>query len=341
MKKTNILAALLVASTLVASFPSTASSIGRSSSSSASRSSSVSRPSAPPSRPSVAPAQRSGGIGGSSGSYGVRKSEVTNQVAQNKGYTAPPSATKPSGTAPTPNYQPQPTPNYGGGGFQSPAPNISNGSIFASSLGGSLLGSVIGNSLFGGHGGGTTVINNGATGSGSAVSGAVPGSAAADSNGSVTTYSQAYPPKKSYGMWDFITDVFLFVLLLATLAGAAFLIYKGYKMVRSYIQRERGVTKAQPINPGGKFWQIQNAFATADSTTLQTLISADLFAELGQNLTPSDMTLTQLSHEVVLDNATEFSVNYTFTDVDQEIDQVWHYELQNGVWMLVGIETLN
>lgn len=329
--KHKLLSALLVASAMITAFPVDAGSIGRSSSSSSSGSrSSYSSPSrssytAPaPSRPSVAPApSKPGGIGGTSGSMGVRKSEVTapvaNKVQQSRPTPAPAPSTTPGYSNPIPTYGAAPAPVY-----------QSSGSPFLSSMGGAFAGSMLGNMMFSGNrGGGTTVVNNG---------GGTGGVAASSGDG----YTAGGPvvQAKSYGIGDFILDVILFAVLVALLVGLAFLAYKGYKMIKAYVNKERGVTGSQPFSPTAQFWVIQNAFASAEVALLKTILGPDLVDEATRDLQPSTLTLSKVSHEVVLNNAHEFSVHYTFVDDGDTVDQVWHYELHDGIWKLNGIETV-
>jgi len=359
MKVSKLFAALVVSGTLFATVADAGSigrsggSASRSSSSSVSKSSSFSSPSKPapaPAAPAAAPSTRPGGIGGNSGSMGVRKSEVTAPVAQK---TNPPSqtTTTSSGTSSAP-------PNsggYSGGGFSGSAPQYGNsgggglgmGGVFASSLGGSLAGTVLGNALFGNHGshgGGTTVINNGVPTGGTVQS--LP--AASDGTVSGIGQSQVLPngqtvqsqSSKGYTMWNFIGDVIAFAILVALVVGIAFLFYKGFKMVKNYINRERGVGESQPFSPTARFWEIQRAFAAADVALLKTLLGPDLVDEATQNLEPFTLTLSGVSHEVVLTTPREFSIHYTFTDADETINQVWHYEKFGNVWQLNGIENV-
>jgi hypothetical protein len=214
--------------------------------------------------------------------------------------------------------------------------------MFMSSLGGSLAGNLLGNALFGhgSHGGGTTVINNGTpSGSGGSVSnGAIASgpSSGFDNGPSGSNFSQ---PKKEYTVWSFIADIIGFVIVVAILLGVAWLFYKGFQMVRNFINKERGVS-TQPFNPTQQFWTIQKAFAAADVTQLQTLLGPDIVDEMTNGLTPSTVTLHNVSHEVRLANNTEFSIWYKFEDAGETINQVWHYEKFGKDWKLNGIETV-
>lgn len=295
---------------------------------------SFSAPKAPSSTPTVAPTQsKPGGIGGTTGSFGVRKSEVT-QSAANK--VNPPVA--PAQVTPQKQYTPPPTattPVY------SQPSNVTNGSTFLSSLGGSFIGSTLSNMISGNHGsnGGTTVINNG----GGSNTGAVPTPAATgtttyvDQNGVVT--SQPYQ-HKSYGLWDFIKDVFLFGVLIALIGGMIFVFYNGFKKLKEYWNRERGVAPTQPFNPTQMFWKIQQMHAEGSVSGLNELLGPDIIDELTNNLQPYTLMLSRVSHEVVLSNKNEFSVHYTFYEDDQRLDQVWHYELFGSDWRLNGIENI-
>ncbi len=326
-----------------------AGSIGRSGSSSRS-SSSVSR-SAPsksssysaPSKPSVAPApSKPGGIGGTTSSVGVRKSEVTNgvrnDVATSKGTGISSSS---SGTYSNPSTSPQyaPAPQYGY--QQPPTPSVGGGlgTSFLGAVGGTIVGNALFNS-FGGHnnhGSGTTVINNGTPSTSSGVVATGPGTVAGDNQfnpGGVTTVA-----KKEYTVWSFIADIIGFVFVVAILLGVAWLFYKGFQLVRNFINKERGVS-TQPFNPTQQFWRIQRAFAEADITELQVLLGPDIVDELTNGLTASTLSLHNVSHEVRLANNTEFSIWYKFEDDGAEVNQVWHYEKFGKDWKLNGIENV-
>jgi hypothetical protein len=214
--------------------------------------------------------------------------------------------------------------------------------MFMSSLGGSLVGNLIGNSLFNNHGsgGGTTVINNGAAGvpNSSSVAPAPSGTSGPGFDNGPSSFS-SQPVKKEYTMWSFIGDLFGFVIVVALFVGIAWLFYKGYQLVRNYINKERGVS-TQPFNPTQQFWTIQKAFAAADVTQLQNLLGPDIVDEMTNGLTASTVTLHNVSHEVRLSNTTEFSIWYTFEDASEAINQVWHYEKFGKEWKLNGIETV-
>lgn len=319
---------------------SSSSSMSHSSSSSSSKSSSFSAPSKPAVAPApAAPAARPGGIGGNTASVGVRKSEVTNgvkqDVATSKGTGSVGSA---GSTGSSGSYSPSynPTPSYG----SAPVPQPSIGGGFGSSFMGSLGGTLLGNALFsnhGSHGGGTTVINNGTPGGSGGVVSSGPGVSAGDAQfnpGGVSTVA-----KKEYTVWSFIADVIGFVIVVALLLGIAWLFYKGFQLVRSFINKERGV-KDTPFNPTQQFWAIQKAFAAADVTALQSLLGPDVVDELTNGLQASTLTLHNVSHEVRLQNASEFSIWYKFEDDSAEVNQVWHYEKFGKEWKLNGIENV-
>ena len=215
------------------------------------------------------------------------------------------------------------------------------GGGFGSSFAGALGGTIVGNMLFGNHGhGGTTVINNGTPSSGSVSSGngavASGPTSGFDSGPGGSSFSQ---PKKEYTVWSFIADVFGFVIVVALLLGIAWLFYKGFQMVRNFINKERGVS-TQPFNPTQQFWTIQKAFSKADVAVLQSMLGPDIVDELTNDLQPSELTLFNVSHEVRLSNNTEFSIWYKFKDNDEEVNQVWHYEKFGKEWKLNGIETI-
>ena len=312
------------------------SSASRSSSTSSSHStSSYSAPSKP--APSVAPApSHTGGIGGTQSSVGVRKSEVTNGVRNDIAATKPaPAGVGSTHSTPTTSPQYAPPPQY-----SSPSPVVVNGGGggWGSSFLGAMGGTIVGNAIFGNHsnGGGTTVINNG-TPNGGTVQSVPSAGSVADSQfnpGGVSTQS-----KKEYTVWSFIADIIGFVFVVAILLGVAWLFYKGFQLVRNFINKERGVN-TQPFNPTQQFWRIQRAFAEADVTELKVLLGPDVVDELTNGLTPSTLTLKNVSHEVRLENATEFSIWYKFEDGGVEVNQVWHYEKFGKAWKLNGIENV-
>lgn len=346
-KVKKILSSMLIAAALVAT-AAEAGSIGRSSgggrsSGSFSSFSSPSRSAAKPTGSySSASPNKTGGIGGTNGSIGVRKSEVTGSVRQDIAASRPSTPSSSPSYGGTSGYSPHyaPTPAYGH--VTTPQPSVTNGSTFVSSLGGSFLGSAIGNMLFSNHGtSGTTVINNG-TGttaptvqsSGSYV-GPMQGIASVDGSSVITTA----PLKHPYTVWSFIGDVIGFMVLAIILTGLAWLIYRGYQMVRNYINRERGVSTV-PFNATERFWEIQNAFAAADIPLLNRLLGPDTVHELTRDLAPSKVTVHNVSHEIRLQNPTEFSVWYKFEDDGEDVDQVWHYERFGAEWKLNGIENV-
>jgi hypothetical protein len=208
------------------------------------------------------------------------------------------------------------------------------------SLGGAVAGTLIGNALFNhGNNGGTTVVNNGSGGSNGSSSSSATGMVDQGGQGS-QTQPMISPQQSSYGSWGFTKDVISFAFLIAILVGLAWLFYKGFKMVSSYIKRERGDVLTQPFSPTAKFWEIQKAFGAADIEKLKGLLGPDLVDELTMDAQPSELALHNVSHEIVLNNPREFSIHYTFEDSGEVIDQVWHYELHNSSWKLNGIETV-
>lgn len=345
MKLSKLLASAIIAGSLLATVSGTfASSIGRSggsssshSSSSSSKSSFSSAPASKPS-PSVAPApSKPGGIGGTTASVGVRKSEVTNGVRNDVAATKPAPTGSVGSTGSTTSGAPSYTPTPG---YSSPAPVVvQSGGGFGSSFMGSLGGTLVGNALFGNHGnsGGTTVINNGTpNGSGGSIQSG-PGVGSNDSQFNPGGMPSA--PKKEYTVWSFIADLFGFVIVVALFIGIAWIFYKGFQLVRNYVNKERGVS-TQPFNPTQHFWEIQKAFAAADVSALQKLLGSDIVDEMTNGLQASTLTLHNVSHEVRLANSTEFSIWYKFEDDGEEVNQVWHYEKFGRDWKLNGIENV-
>ena len=145
--------------------------------------------------------------------------------------------------------------------------------------------------------------------------------------------------KSSYGIGSFILDVILFAVLIAVVVGLSVLLYKGFKMLRGYVDNERGVD-SNPFAPTERFWTIQKAFGAADKETLKSLLGPDMRDEVLNNITPCELNISKVSHEVRLLNNREFSVLYKFDDEGSYVVQVWHYEKHDGEWKLNGIETI-
>jgi hypothetical protein len=192
-----------------------------------------------------------------------------------------------------------------------------------------------------GNNGGTTVINNGAAGVPNSGGVVTQGPATVDSSGQVVQSApvMVQQPKESMSMGTIILNVILFAILIAILVGIALLFYKGFKMLREYVNKERGVSN-QPFNPTQRFWEIQKAFSAADVASLNNLLGPDIVDELTNGLTASTITLHNVSHEVRLSNNTEFSIWYKFEDDGAEVNQVWHYEKFGSTWKLNGIENV-
>lgn len=327
-KLTAILAAAIAVSPIVE-----AKSFGRSGGGfRSSPSHSVSAPSRSPSPPSTTSntnVQKStpGGIGGASGSLGVKKSDVTQNRNTPTNTSVPPQNTR---------YNSGST--YGQPPIQSPSPQISTGSVFMSSLGGSLVGSALGNMLFGNHGGGsTTVINNGSGG------GAAPSSTgvSSESGGNFTQYGSPVP-QKSYGLFDFLIDVFLFTILVGFIVMLA---YFGKKMF-DYFKKRKTVNQAlkttKPLDISGTFWNVQKAFAEADIASLKSMVGPSMMAELS-DIEPTHVSIDRLSYEVIHSKDLEMSVEYEFVDTTDgvmNVEQVWHFEVIDGSWKVVGIENV-
>lgn len=360
-----VLAAVAFASVDIAS----AASIGRSAPASPSRSVAASSspsparsyyaPAAPKAAPAPAPTAStpkpapapsttaSSGIGGTAGSMGVRKSDVTAPVAAKVDAQRAPTTTTSSSSGY--NYRPAPSTAAAGGAAVAPSASYaapaaaSTGSTFWPTFGGALAGSALGNWMFG-------PSHSAPAGGGYAApaGGAAPAAAAPvqyDAAGNAVApvgaaYAAPAAAQSSYGIGSFILDILKLALLVAILVGLAWLAYKGYKMIRNYINQERGIGETQPFAPTGHFWEIQKAFAVADVEKLKTMLGPDLFDEATNGIQPIELNLSDVSHEVVRNNPREFSVHYTFTDNGSEVHQVWHYEKFGTQWLLNGIENV-
>ena len=329
---------------------------GRSFSSSSSRSfsssSSSSRSFFTPSAP-----RASSGIG-SVGSAGVSKPSVVSRspsIAPTSTYTPrSTTSTTTSSTRVTVNH------NYGGGyGY-------GGGGGFGSAFSGSFFGSVMGNMLFN-HS--QPVVYGGGMQAGSApVAG---GYAGGDSyNGAVI--------ESHYGVLNFLLDAILFVLgatilviivwLMVKLCRRLFNMYGDnddevvvhstttettYTPSPEFVHSQANDMAANfaplttnsatyPFAPISKFWEIQDAYAKADVTTLHTLLGPDLVDEFTRDIQPSTVSLKGVSYVVLMDEHDQFSVEYHYycNSTSEFIRQVWHYEKFDGVWKLNGFETV-
>lgn len=325
-------ALVLALSLSVVAFQVDAGSIGRSSSSSSvssGRSSSSFSSSSSSSRSSAAPApSKPSGIG-STASYGVSKPDVTNGVRSDVAKASPAPATPSGGAVSTPHSAP--TPVYS----TVPVPTTTvvhhdSGGGFGSSFAGSMMGSMLGNAL-------SRPAAPVVVGGGGYAGPVVAGTTTVVENGGQPVVVQR---ESSYGIGHFILDVILFGILLAVVAGLCFLIYKGLKMTKSYVNTERGIDN-NPFAPTERFWKIQKAFAAADKAALESLLGPDIKDELLDGIEgPTELDIHKVSHEVRLLNNREFSIWYKFEDGGENVNQVWHFEKIAGDWKLNGIETI-
>lgn len=329
-------ALILALSLSVVAFQVDAGSIGRSGGSSSSfssgRSSSSFSSSSSSSRSSAAPApSKPTGIG-STASYGVSKPDVTNGVRSDVAKASPAPTVPSGGTVSTPHSAPAPSYGYA----PTPAPTVihhDSGGGFGSSFAGSMMGSMLGNAI-------SRPAAPVVVGGGGYAGPVVAGTSTVVENGTVVQAAQPVVVQKSYGIGQFILDVILFGILLAVLAGLAFLIYKGLKMTKSYVNTERGIDN-NPFAPTERFWKIQKAFAAADKAALQSLLGPDIKDELIDGIEgTTELDIHKVSHEVRLLNNREFSIWYKFDDGGENVNQVWHFEKIAGDWKLNGIETI-
>lgn len=269
---------------------------------------------------------------------GVTKPNVTQQAIKPNSPTPTPPPTRytqPSYNSPPPVAPPKPM--LGG---------TSNTSTFVSSLGGALVGTAIGSMLFNNNHGGTTIVNTGGAPTNASTSAGAVGMSALPADGSGVvgspSYQQIQPP---YGVWGFIKDLIGFCVLLVLIAGIAFMIYKIIQKARQYFNKKSNVvssTTKPTVDPTVFFWDVQRTFAAADTQRLQQLIGPDMIDQVLSDIKPSAMSIRSIdTQSVLLDNSTEYSVQYTFTDGDDiRVNQVWHYELFDNVWKLNGIENI-
>lgn len=374
MNLSKIAATVIVASCLTAGAVVDASAaIGRSSTTSSSaRSSSVSSSAA-------RSPTRIGGIGGTS-SIGVRKPTITQPVAKQLQPAATSSASSSTYRSQpqygsgynNSNYNQQP--NYNNNSNYAHPQNYSSGpsaaGTFAAAAGGSLVGSAVGNALFNNHNAtpSTTIVNNGAPAAAPAAVATTPVTTVVDpvtGNTAVmpmssnvaampATVMQQVPAapvvvqqQKGYSLFSLIGDMLGFAIVALLALGIVFGGYMLFKRTRKFIEQEkqeaveeRAADPVQPFAPVGKFWAIQRAFSDADVVALKSQLGPDVVDELTANLEPTVIQISNVSSDVLLLTNTEFSVHYTFTDNNEQVNQVWHYEVHDGQWKLNGIENL-
>lgn len=227
---------------------------------------------------------------------------------------------RPSTSPYTPTPTPSATPSGGGGGSFLPA------------LGGSLLGSWIGSSLGSHNSGGTTVVNNGGA------------SVAPAGMASTPMVMQAAQPQ--WSIWGVIWNV----IGLMFLAGLIFLAYhagrmawKAYQEEKANKARLKARADAPPFTPTRFFLDVQQAFAARDLPTLGRLLTADLLAQMLQDLpeVASESKLKHIRYEYTDVSDAALTISYQANDYidNTHIDERWHLELHHTHgWQLAGIE---
>lgn len=271
------------------------------------------------------------------------------------------------------NYNQQPnynnSSNYNNSNYNHPQSNSTGPSAvgtFAAAAGGSLVGSAVGNALFNNHNAtpSTTIVNNGAPAAVPVTQSATVAQAPAiidPVTGNVTAMpgtavvqqvpqlpaAQVVQQQKGYGLFSLISDMLGFVIVAALALAIVFGGYMVFKRSKKFIEQEKqeaaevhAAEIAQPFAPVSKFWTIQRAFSDADVVALKAQLGPDVVDELTANIEPTAIQISNVSSDILHLTSTEFSVHYKFTDNNEQIDQVWHYEVHDGQWKLNGIENL-
>lgn len=217
-------------------------------------------------------------------------------------------------------------------------------SSLGGSLAGSFVGTAIGNALTGNHGGGSTVVNTGSTGTPAmATNGVQSGSNLTDSgfSGTPNAAFNNGQVKKENGVWSFIGDVIGFLVLISILGAFGFLIFTVFSRWREGRTRTKhDAAVARAFNLNDKFWDVQNAFAKADVEKLKSLLGPEMLESTLKDLSPSTLNIASLSYEVRLEALNELSIWYTFYEHGSRVDQVWHFDKLADGWKLVGLENV-
>ena len=296
------------------------------------------------------------GGGSASKSMGMSRPAITQQAAPRP--IAPATAYRPAQPAAiAPAYRPAPPPAAPAYAPHA-APVASSpglGSTFLAGAGGGLVGSMLGNAINGGHGGGggTTVVNNGAPAAGAAV--AAPSADVAPSTvGAPAAYpypAASTPAASGKSVWGWLGDTIGFFLLVALVILGCWLTYRLIQTIRKAIDDQKAekannamLDDALPFSPAAKFWAIQRAFAANDTDALKWLTGPDVLDEAlaGVLQEPQEAKFSGVHFELIDRSATVISIHYrAHDDVDNvEINEVWHFVLQGGRWLLNGIEQI-
>ena len=213
---------------------------------------------------------------------------------------------------------------------------------------------MLGNAINGAHGGGggTTVVNNGAPAAGAAV--AAPSADVAPSTAGAPAYpypAASTPAVSGKSVWGWLGDTIAFFLLVALAILGCWLIYRLIQGIRKAIDDQKDekandemLDDALPFSPAAKFWAIQSAFAANDTDALKWLIGPDMLDEALASVLqePQEAKFSGVCFELIDRSATVISIHYrAHDDVDNvEINEVWHFVLQGGRWLLNGIEQI-
>jgi hypothetical protein len=266
---------------------------------------------------------------------------------------------------PRPSYAAPPTPqaHIGNAGSVVNSQSVqhvsapSNGSSFMSSMGGAFAGSMLGNMISGSHGsGGTTVVNNGSPGGTAAPAVMASGMSGMSAPGGSTVIVQE---SASASPWSMVWSLLGWCVLLACVAGIAYLAWRMYKKAQSYSSVLRNTGANMPDTSKAirgeinfslikRFQEINQALASGDKTVINSLVHEDLRDTLFalQNYEGGSKPFEAIVAYEVLDldeQAGVMSVYYTGRDLTDKVDigEVWHYTRHGDAWLLVGVENIN
>ena len=227
---------------------------------------------------------------------------------------------------------------------QQPAGLGAVGGSFVGSLGGSLVGSMLGNAI--------SRPQQPAYATTTSQQVPVPQQAA----GVV-----AYQNTSSYGLFSLLSDL----LLLAFLVFLIYLAYKWYskrnkdeasKLVRvvkeKYNKAEDTITSFNTsktsltsvpeasLEQFEMFTKIQTAFSTHDRVALSSMLTKAMLDQVTFEGMPSLASFKNIQAQELDNWKFAKSIRYKALDLEtnEQLDEVWHFKLENNQWMLEGIE---
>lgn len=277
--------------------------------------------------------------GGGSFSRSVSSASTARSIGMSRPSVSKPSSTsnyastsrpsyKPSYTPPRPTTSPQyaPAPSYSSGG---------SGGGFLSSMAGGFTGSALGSMLFGNHGSGTTVVNNG----GGGVAPAVGGAAMA---GAPVAYAAPVTVSSGPTMAGLLGNILLCLFLLCLIGALIWFVWGVIKTARQRAAEVEMDPEELPFSPIAKFIAIQQAFAARDTMALHVLLGPDMVDQAVADLPdePSEYTLANIAYHVVDVSPFTISVHFTADDKSDNttLNEMWHFRRIGSSWVLNGIE---